>query len=138
MVVLGGLILDSEVIGIEDRGGVCGELVRARWLTDQECPMLLRIARWGRRESVRVVLDPRWAGGRPCPISDADVEFVVAVATTRPAELGCRFTHWSIRTLADHLDDNPIRQRKIGRERLRQILRECRISLQCIHTWKKF
>jgi transposase len=64
-------------------------------------------------------LDPRWSGGCPRLITDAEVEFVVAAATTRPAKLGRPFTHGSIRKLADYLADNPIRQRKIGRELLR-------------------
>ena len=36
-------------------------------------------------------LDPRWAGGRPRLISDADVEVIVAAATTRPEKLGLPF-----------------------------------------------
>ena len=31
-------------------------------------------------------LDPQWAGGRPRLISDEDIEFVVATATTRPGQ----------------------------------------------------
>jgi transposase len=34
-------------------------------------------------------LDPRWAGGRPRLISDADIGFIVTTATTRPTKLGC-------------------------------------------------
>ena len=66
-------------------------------------------------------LDPRWAGGRPRLISDEDVEFIVAAATTRPEKLGLPFTHWSLRKLAGYLavSRHPVR---IGRERLRQIL----------------
>ena len=48
-------------------------------------------------------LDPRWAGGRPRLISDEDVEFIVAAATTRPEKLGLPFTHWSLRKLAAYL-----------------------------------
>lgn len=67
-------------------------------------------------------LDPQWAGGRPRQISSDDEDYIIATATTRPARLGRPFTHWSIRKLADHLDNNTVRQVKIGRERLRQIL----------------
>ena len=35
-------------------------------------------------------LDPQWAGGRPRLISDADIEFMVATATTRPESWACR------------------------------------------------
>ena len=44
-------------------------------------------------------LDPRWAGGRPRLISDEDVDFIVAAATTRPEKLGQPFTRWSLRKL---------------------------------------
>nr|BFE55621.1 hypothetical protein GCM10020063_001470 [Dactylosporangium thailandense] len=37
-------------------------------------------------------LDPRWAGGRPRRISEDDVAFIVATATTRPQALGQPFT----------------------------------------------
>ena len=45
-------------------------------------------------------LDPQWAGGRPRRISDDDVDFIVATATTRPEKLGLPFTRWSLRKLA--------------------------------------
>jgi transposase len=51
-------------------------------------------------------LDPRWAGGRPRLISNDDVEFIVATATTRP----------------------PIHGLRISRERLRQLLRARGVS----------
>jgi transposase len=66
-------------------------------------------------------LDPQWAGGRPRLISDDDVEFIVAAASTRPAALGQPFTHWSLRKLAAYLAANATRAVRIGRERLRQI-----------------
>ena len=79
-------------------------------------------------------LDPQWAGGRPRLISDADIEFIVTTATTRPEKLGLPFTHWSLRKLAAHLDS---RGTRIGRERLRQILHERGISFQRTRTWKE-
>jgi transposase len=82
-------------------------------------------------------LDPQWAGGRPRLISDADIEFIIATATTRPAKLGRPFTHWSVRKLADYLTGNTIRKVSIGRERLREILHEHRISFQRTRTWKE-
>jgi transposase len=80
-------------------------------------------------------LDPEWAGGRPRLISDEDIRF--ATATTRPAKLGCRFTHWSVCKLVDHLARSHDRRVVIGREWLRQILREHRVSFQRTRTWKE-
>lgn len=82
-------------------------------------------------------LDPNWAGGRPRRISSDDEDYIVATATARPARLGRPFTHWSIRKLADYLGDNTVRQVKIGRERLRQILRSRGVSFQRTRTWKE-
>lgn len=54
MVVLGGLTLDSDVIGIEGEGGVMGELVRVRRLTDQGTRCFCGLCGRSRHESVRV------------------------------------------------------------------------------------
>jgi transposase len=82
-------------------------------------------------------LDPQWAGGRPRLISDEDVGFIVATATTRPEKLGLPFTRWSLRKLAAYLARNPARIVTIGRERLRQILHSRQISFQRTRTWKE-
>jgi transposase len=82
-------------------------------------------------------LHPRWAGGRPRRISDTDVAFIVETATTRPEKLGRPFTHWSVRKLAQYVADNPVRPVTVGRERLRQILRDKKISFQRTRTWKE-
>jgi transposase len=82
-------------------------------------------------------LDPNWAGGRPRRISSDDTEFIVKAALTRPAKLGRPFTHWSLRKLVDYLAGNPDRPVRIGRERLRQLLRERGISFQRTRTWKE-
>jgi transposase len=82
-------------------------------------------------------LDPQWAGGRPRRISNADVAFIVATATTRPETLGLPFTHWSVRKLAAYLRRNHQRVVRVRRERLRQILRESKISFQRTRTWKE-
>jgi transposase len=79
-------------------------------------------------------LDPRWAEGRPRRISTEDEEFILATAATRPRKLGRPFTRWSLRKLAGSLARNPDRMVRIGRERLRQILREHRISFQRTRT----
>lgn len=46
---------------------------------------------------------PRWAGGRPCPRSADDWDFVVETANTRQAKLNQPLTRWSIRVLATYL-----------------------------------
>ena len=83
---------------------------------------------------------PRWTpvGGRPSRlISDEDVDFIVAAATTRPEKLGQPFTRWSLRKLAAYLGCSPARIVAVGRERLRQILHSRRISFQRTRTWKE-
>jgi len=75
-------------------------------------------------------LDPQWAGGRPRLISDDDIAFIVTTATTRPTVVGAPFTHWSVRKLVAHLGRNQDQRVVIGRERLRQILREADVSFQ--------
>ncbi|MFB8143330.1 IS630 family transposase [Streptomyces parvus] len=82
-------------------------------------------------------LGPRWAGGRPRLISDDEREFIITTAKTRSVGLGQPFTHWSLRKLTDYLARNRIRTVRIGRERLRQILREHGISFQRTRTWKE-
>jgi transposase len=82
-------------------------------------------------------LNPQWAGGRPRLISDDDTAFVLTTATTRPEAAGCPFTHWSVRKLVAYLAHNRDRRVKLGRERLRQILREHHDSFQRTRTWKE-
>ncbi|MFB4284940.1 IS630 family transposase [Nonomuraea sp. MTCD27] len=82
-------------------------------------------------------LDPKWAGGRPRRITSGDEDFIVAMARTRPEKLGRPFTRWSIRKLVDYLADNPVRTVLVGRERLRQYLREHKVSFQRTRTWKE-
>jgi transposase len=91
-------------------------------------------------------LDPRWAGGRPRRITDAQVSIIVETATTRPSKLRLPFTHWSIRKLAAYLGGRygrtdprwvPAKRVRIGRERLRQILHDHGITFQRTRTWKE-
>ena len=83
------------------------------------------------------MLDPRWAGGRPRRIHPDEERFIVQTARTRPEKLGCPFTHWSTRKLAGYLAGNPVGVVKVGRERLRQLLRAHQISFQRTRTWKE-
>ncbi|WP_214404680.1 IS630 family transposase [Pseudonocardia lacus] len=78
-----------------------------------------------------------WAGGRPRLISDDDIAFILATATTRPTTLGCPFTHSSLRELVQYLDRCHAHRIVISRERLRQILREAGVSFQRTRTWKE-
>jgi transposase len=82
-------------------------------------------------------LDPQWAGGRPRLITTSDRKFIVTTATTRPTKLGCPFTHWSVRKLADYLATKKGRKVRVGRERLRQILVAEGITFQRTKTWKE-
>lgn len=83
-------------------------------------------------------LDPRWAGGRPRRISPDDEAFIVATANTRPESLGQPFTRWSVRKLADYLAFNRgLRRLVVGRERLRQFLRQHGLTFQRTKTWKE-
>lgn len=92
-------------------------------------------------------LDPRWAGGRPHLMSNDDVEFIVATATTRPSTHGLAFPHCSVRKLAAHPGECDHRcphgcaegrsqGLRISRERLRQ-LRSRGVSFQRTRTWKE-
>ena len=82
-------------------------------------------------------LDPQWAGGRPRQIATTDRALIVKTAKTRPTKLGCAFTHWSVRKLADHLTTCKGRKVVVGRERLRQILIAEGITFQRTKTWKE-
>jgi hypothetical protein len=91
-------------------------------------------------------LDPHWAGGASRLISDDDVAFILATATTRPKKLGLPFTHFSIRKLAAYLQGRygrndrqqaPARLVGIRRKRLRQILAGHDITFQRTRTWKE-
>jgi transposase len=82
-------------------------------------------------------LDPQWAGGRPRQITTSDRAFIAATAKARPTTLGCPFTHWSIRKLADFLATKKGRKVHVGRERLRQILVAEGLTFQRTKTWKE-
>lgn len=82
-------------------------------------------------------LDPRWAGGRPRLITTSNREVIVEMAKSRPTKLGCPFSHWSVRKLADYLATRKGQRVRIGRERLRQILVAEGITFQRTKTWKE-
>ncbi|GAB2754997.1 IS630 family transposase [Kitasatospora kifunensis] len=82
-------------------------------------------------------LDPRWAGGRPRQLSPDDEDFVVQMATARPATLGQPFTRWSIRKLLAYLRRVHGRVIRIGREALRCLLARRGVTFQRTKTWKE-
>jgi transposase len=82
-------------------------------------------------------LDPQWAGGRPRQITTEDEDYIVETAATRPEKLGQPFTRWSIRKLAGYLACNDLREVRIGRERLRQLLIARDVTFQRTKTWKE-
>jgi transposase len=82
-------------------------------------------------------LDPQWAGGRPRRITTEDEAFIVTTAKERPAKAGRPFSRWSVRKLREYLANNPIRKVMIGRERLRQLLDEHKVTFQRTKTWKE-
>jgi hypothetical protein len=77
------------------------------------------------------------AGGCPRRISSDEEQYIVKTANTRPEKLGQPFTRWSVRKLAGYLSENTAHPVRIGRERLRMILREHEITFQRTRTWKK-
>jgi transposase len=82
-------------------------------------------------------LDPKWVGGRPRRITTEDEEFIVKTAKDRPSKVGRPFTHWSVRKLREFLANNSTHRVVIGRERLRQILDERKVTFQRTKTWKE-
>ncbi len=82
-------------------------------------------------------LDPQWAGGRPRQITTDDESYIVETARTRPEKLGQPFTRWSLRKLVSYLADNKVRVAAIGRERLRQLLADNKVTFQRTKTWKE-
>jgi transposase len=80
-------------------------------------------------------LDPKWSSGPSRRISTGTCEGICRIARCKPQELGLPFTVWSLSKLRDHLLEHKVVAR-ISLERLRQILRQHRISWQTTKTWK--
>ncbi|MEW1590106.1 hypothetical protein AB0283_32190 [Micromonospora vinacea] len=66
-------------------------------------------------------------------ISSGGEQFIVATANTRPERLGRPFTRWSIRKLADHRHLRAACRIVVGRERLRHMLHQHRITYVGAH-----
>ncbi|MEU9624906.1 IS630 family transposase [Streptomyces sp. NPDC048155] len=81
-------------------------------------------------------LDPKWSGGRPRTISSEVREHICLIARTSPADWRITaFSAWSLTKLAEHLVKQSIVP-AVGRETLRRILREGKVSWQSTTTWK--
>lgn len=81
-------------------------------------------------------LEPRYNGGRPPEISEEQKAEIVEAALMPPVVVGLPFTRWSLSKLREYL----IRRgsvKTISRERLRQILKEAKVSHQRTRTWKE-
>jgi transposase len=81
-------------------------------------------------------LDPKWSGGRPRPIARPVREHIGLIARTSPADWKITgFSTWSLAKLAEHLVTQKVVP-SVGRETLRRILREGKVSWQTTTTWK--
>ena len=81
-------------------------------------------------------LEPHFNGGRPPEISEEQKAEIVETALVPPGVLGLPFTRWSLSKLREHLMSRGILN-AISRERLRQILKEAKVSYQRTKTWKE-
>jgi transposase len=81
-------------------------------------------------------LRPGRSPGRPRRIDVQTRERIVAVALSRPHELGLPFTHWSLPKLRDHAIETDVVE-SISHEGVRQVLAERGISFQRTKTWKQ-
>jgi transposase len=80
-----------------------------------------------------------WPGrspGRPRRIDEQTRERLVAIALSRPHDLGLPFTHWSLPKLRDHLIESGVVE-SISHEGARQLLLERGVSFQRTKTWKQ-
>lgn len=81
-------------------------------------------------------LRPGRSPGRPRRIDEQTRARIVAVALSRPHDLGLPFTHWSLPKLRDHLIETGVVE-SISHEGVRQLLSERGISFQRTKTWKQ-
>jgi transposase len=81
-------------------------------------------------------LEPHFNGGRPPGIGEEQKAEIVETALVPPSVMGLPFTRWSLSKLREHLMSRGI-VTAISRERLRQILKEAKVSHQRTRTWKE-
>lgn len=80
-------------------------------------------------------LDPRWGGGRPRRIDQAQRTEIVKAALARPSDRGEPFTSWSLTKLRAYVVRAGIVP-GISRSQLWRVLREAGIRFQHHKTWK--
>ena len=81
------------------------------------------------------MVKPRWDPGNRRKFSEEARERIVALATSRPRDLGLPFGQWSLRRLRDQVVAQGIVP-SISPEWLRVICDEADISHQSVRTWK--
>ena len=82
------------------------------------------------------MLKPHWGPGPKAKSSDEQRDALVALATSRPKDLGLPFSQWSLSRLRKAAIDRGVVP-SISEEWLRVILLEADISHQSLRTWKK-
>lgn len=82
------------------------------------------------------MLKPKWGPGGPRKFTDDHRRGLVALATSRPKDLGLPFQEWSLSRLRRAAIERGVVE-SISEEWLRVILHEAAISHQNIRTWKE-
>ncbi len=82
------------------------------------------------------MLKPHWGPGPKAKFSDEQRDALVALASSRPKDLGLPFTQWSLSRLRKAAIDRGVVP-SISEEWLRVILLEADLSHQSLRTWKK-
>jgi hypothetical protein len=87
-------------------------------------------------KSGMIMLKPSWKAGGNYKFTEKQKEQLVALATSRPKDLGLPFTQWSL----SRLRETAVKQGVVDSiciEWLRVILDEAAVSYQSIKTWKE-
>jgi transposase len=82
------------------------------------------------------MLKPHWGPGPKVKFTEAQRVGLVALATSRPKDLGLPYTQWSLSRLREEAVKRGVVE-SISEEWLRVILHESEVSHQSLRTWKK-
>ncbi len=82
------------------------------------------------------MLKPHWGPGPKAKFTEAQREELVALATSRPRDLGLPYTQWSLSRLREEAVNRGVVP-SISEEWLRVILHESEVSHQSLRTWKE-
>jgi transposase len=82
------------------------------------------------------VLKPKWGPGRPTRFTEEHRKGLVALATSRPRDLGLPYAEWSLTRLREEAIKRGVVE-TISEEWLRVLLHEAEVSHQSIRTWKR-